>query len=88
MCITGTAGCAILAAIMSSAPGVAMPASNHFTDLQGTPPQKRHLVSRLSCVVIGVMGILFSDTSDSIMTLGLAAMKIATHTGINLRCFN
>lgn len=60
--------------------------------LQGDPPQnaadrQRILVSRLSCVVIGVF-IFFSDTSDSIMTLDFDTMKIATPTGINMRCFN
>ena len=87
--IAGIAGCAVLAAIMSSAPGVAMSASNHFTEdiykgilRKNATDRQRILVSRLSCVVIGVLGILFSYTSDSIMTLGLAAMKIATPTGI------
>ena len=94
MCITGITGCAILAAIMSSAPGVAMPASNHFTEdiykgilRKNAADRQRILVSRLSCVVIGVF-ILFSDTSDSIMTLDFDTMKSAMPTGINMRCFN
>ena len=88
MCITGITGCAILAAIMSSAPGVAMPVSNRFTEdiykgilHKNAADRQRILVSRLSCVVIGVF-ILFSDTSDSIMTLDFDTMKIATPTGI------
>ena len=87
--MSGIAGCTIMAAIVSSAPGAIMTPSNHITEdiyhgyINRNASDKQLLAaSRISCLALGILGTALSFSSDSILTLGYAGMKITSSTGI------
>ena len=86
--MAGLAGCAVMAAIFSSAPGCLMAASNHITEdifraliKPQASDKERLLVSRIGCAVLGIAGIGLGYMSSSMIMIFYAAMQVVAPIG-------